>query len=92
MDKIFLYSFCRIYKLQDSRSHYGNPETLLEDVDPILVNLTQSNFRTYLKGEGLGDLIIEELIQAITFVNYGQDLNIHSFVGKGKYHICKQTY
>jgi len=67
--------------LQENGKTFLDPAKLLEAADPYLFNLTKSDFRSYLKEEGLGELVIDELIQAITLVNYGQDLSIHSFVG-----------
>lgn len=55
---------------------------MLEAMDPMLLNLTKYEFKGILQEQGLSENFIEEMIQAITFVNYGQDLSIHSFVGK----------
>ncbi len=79
---VFVLSFVyRIYDYQQKKETFQTPEELLEGMDPMLLNLTKYEFKDLLKESGLAEHFIDEIIQAITFVNYGQDLSIHSFVG-----------
>ena len=75
---------CRIYELQSDMNVYSNPGEILTAMNPSLANLTNSRFRDALEKMGFQELLIEELIQAVSFVNYGQDTNIHAFVGNLK--------
>lgn len=50
-------------------------------MSPTLLNLTRGDTRSFLRSHDFSENFIEELTQAITYVNYGQDLSIHGFVG-----------
>ncbi|CAG7821289.1 unnamed protein product [Allacma fusca] len=73
--------FSRIYSVQQKRVSYENPYELLSAMSPSLANLTRSTFKRFLKELQLKEILIEELVQAITYVNYGQNAGIHSFAG-----------
>jgi len=55
---------------------------MLEAMSPNLLNLTRGDTRSLLKSLDFSENFIEELVQAITYVNYGQDLSIHALVGE----------
>lgn len=51
-------------------------------MDPSFVDYLNISVReAYLK-QGFSDLLITELVQASLRVNYGQNINVHEFVGK----------
>lgn len=71
----------RIYKLQDTSKYYDTVEEMLKAMSPNLYNLTRSNFRAFLIDQGFKEILIDEMVQAITLVNYGQTADMHSLVG-----------
>lgn len=75
------YFLFRIYELQEKGQVFNSPEEMLEAMSPSLLNLTRSDTLAFLRSQQFSELFIEELAQAITYVNYGQDLSIHALVG-----------
>jgi len=55
---------------------------MLQAMSPELRNLTRGSLRQYLGDKGYSTRVIDEIVQAITYVNYGQSSTMHSFVGK----------
>lgn len=52
-------------------------------MDPLFVNYLNISVRdAYLKEEHFSESLITELVQASLRVNYGQNTNVHEFVGK----------
>jgi len=52
-------------------------------MDPSFVNYLNISVRdAYLKEERFSESLITELVQASLRVNYGQNTNVHEFVGK----------
>lgn len=43
--------------------------------------LLQMSVKEYLLHMGFAERLIDEIVQAITVINYGQDVDIQSFVG-----------
>jgi len=81
MTQEFIDGFENIYELQDKGLSFDTVELMLSAMDPKLLNLTKSEFRTFLEENGYGEGFITELVQAITYVNYGQSTSMHSLVG-----------
>ena len=54
---------------------------MLNAMDPLFVNMTKSSTVAWLKNLGFKDLMIDELIMAVTRANYGQSTDVHAFVG-----------
>lgn len=54
---------------------------MLEAMSPKLLNLTHFDLRSLLKSQEFSESFIDELVQAVAYVNYGQDLSIHALVG-----------
>jgi len=77
----FIDEFSKIYELQESHQVFTNPKDMLEAMGPSLFNLTRSDMRSFLKSHSFAENFIDELMSAITYVNYGQDLSIHALVG-----------
>ncbi|CAL8141315.1 unnamed protein product [Orchesella dallaii] len=77
----FIDEFSTIYELQEQGKVFQTPEEMLEAMSPNLLNLTKGDTKSLLKSLDFSENFIEELVQAITYVNYGQDLSIHAFVG-----------
>lgn len=79
-----LDSFQLIYFHQDNLSaSFDTLEQLLTSMSPSFVNLTKYSLRNHLvKDIHLNEELINELINSITLVNYGQTVDtLHSFVG-----------
>lgn len=79
-----LDSFQLVYFHQDNRSaSFDTLEQLLTSMSPSFVNLTKYSLRNHLvKDIHLSEELINELINSITLVNYGQTVDtLHSFVG-----------
>lgn len=52
-------------------------------MDPSFVNYLNVSVRdAYLNHEDFSECLINELVQASLRVNYGQNINVHEFVGK----------
>lgn len=77
----FISHFQNIYELQNRGLAYDNVESMLSAMDAKLLNLTSTKFEVFLKERGYRQEFIEELVQAITYVNYGQPASIHALVG-----------
>lgn len=76
-----LNDFSRIYSAQEKGFSYSTVSGLLKQMHPVLWNLTQETLLSYMKREGFSDLFIEEIVQAVTLVNYGQTVNMSAFAG-----------
>lgn len=76
--------FCfRIYELQSNGQSFNSTYDLLAAMDPSFVNYLNISVKdAYLKNEDFSESIINELVQASLRVNYGQNINVHQFVGK----------
>lgn len=52
-------------------------------MDPSFVNYLNVSVRdAFLNHEQMSESLITELVQASLRVNYGQNINVHEFVGK----------
>lgn len=52
-------------------------------MDPSFVEYLNVSVReAYLRDENLSEPLVNELVQASLRVNYGQNTNVHKFVGK----------
>ena len=71
----------RIYDLQQSGSVFPNISEMLWAMDPSFVSMLEHSLEAGLKEQGVADLVIEELAQAVMRVNYGQSTQAHHFVG-----------
>lgn len=76
-----LDKFSRIYGKLDTGETFDTVENLVRAMDTSFIKLISVQLRQYLKVNGMGDLIIDELVAAATRVNYGQSTNIHALVG-----------
>jgi hypothetical protein len=50
-------------------------------MSPSILNLTRITYKDYLFDSKFSKTFINELVQSIALVNYGQDLSIPAFVG-----------
>lgn len=57
-------------------------DSLLYDMSPEFVEMVKVSSAEWLKSEGFHDLMIDELVTAVTQCNYGQTPDIHAFVGE----------
>lgn len=58
-------------------------------MDPSFVNYLNISVKdAYLKREHISESLINDLVQASLRVNYGQNINVHQFVGK---HYCRSA-
>jgi len=71
----------RIYRLQDHKVKFDSVDDLLDAMSPNVNNLTKTTYRDYLINSGFSKKFINELVQSISLVNYGQDVSIPAFVG-----------
>ncbi|XP_064118017.1 prenylcysteine oxidase 1-like [Macrobrachium nipponense] len=76
-----LGSFGKIYRLQEEGHAYEDVGSLLSAMDPTFLKMTHSPTASWLKGLGFHDLMINELVMAVTQCNYGQTPDIQAFVG-----------
>ncbi|XP_066597597.1 prenylcysteine oxidase 1-like [Prorops nasuta] len=76
-----LADFEKIYDLQDKGIPFLNTTSLLSAMNKDFIRLMQLPIKDHLLSLDYGEKLINELVQAIMVVNYGQETNIHSFVG-----------
>ncbi|KAF8778370.1 Prenylcysteine oxidase like protein [Argiope bruennichi] len=79
--KIAVNDFKRIYKLQEEEFSFSTVSGLLDFMNPGFRNLTQETLLSSLQKKGLSKRLMDELVQSITRVNYGQSYNISAFAG-----------
>lgn len=73
--------FSKIYELQDAGQSFANVTALLSAMNKDFPKLLQMSLSEYLSQMGYSQILINELVQATTVVNYGQEVDIQSFVG-----------
>lgn len=72
----------RIYQLQNEHYAYEQLSDLLTAMDSLIYNLTRTSYKHLLQSEyRLSDEFIEQIVQSITLVNYGQTISIPALVG-----------
>ncbi|XP_029167304.1 prenylcysteine oxidase-like [Nylanderia fulva] len=73
--------FGNIYDLQDNGKSFANVTALLAAMNKEFPRLLQMSVKDHLLHMGFTERLIDEIVQATTVVNYGQDVDIQSFVG-----------
>ncbi|XP_011643210.1 prenylcysteine oxidase 1-like [Pogonomyrmex barbatus] len=73
--------FVKIYDLQDAGQSFANVTDLLSAMNKDFPNLLQISIRDKLLHMGFTENLINELEQATIITNYGQEVDVHSFVG-----------
>lgn len=76
-----LNKFDRIYKHQDDGYAFTSVQNLLMSMDTSFVNLTRITVAEFLEDLGFGKLFVDEMVAAVTRVNYGQTPSLSAFVG-----------
>ncbi|XP_012348516.1 prenylcysteine oxidase [Apis florea] len=74
-------NFEKIYHLQDSGKTFTNISSFLLSINTEFPKLVQKSIKNELLDLGYSEKIINEIVKTTLVVNYGQDINIHSFVG-----------
>ncbi|XP_043528164.1 prenylcysteine oxidase-like [Frieseomelitta varia] len=73
--------FEKIYHLQNNGEAFVNISNLLLSVNTGFSKLLKKSIKNELLDLGYSEKLIDELVKTTLVVNYGQDTNIHSFVG-----------
>ncbi|XP_011155741.1 prenylcysteine oxidase-like [Solenopsis invicta] len=74
--------FVKIYDLQDAGHSFDNATALISATNKDFPKLLRTSTKDYFLRLGFKKILIDELVQATTVVNYGQEVqNIQSFVG-----------
>ncbi|XP_070152915.1 prenylcysteine oxidase 1 isoform X2 [Polyergus mexicanus] len=76
-----LEDFGKIYNLQDDGKSFVNVTALLSAMNKDFPKSLQLSIKDYLSHMGFTERLINEVVQATIVTNYGQDVNIQSFVG-----------
>lgn len=76
-----LDNFEKIYNLQDNEVAFENVTSLLAAMNDDFPEYLTESIKNHLLNKGFSTKLIDELVQATLVVNYGQETNIHSFVG-----------
>ena len=76
-----LKDFTSIYDLQDAGKSFRNVTSLLAAMNPEFPKLLQISMKDHLSNMGYSEKLISELVKAPIVANYGQDIDVHSFVG-----------
>lgn len=79
----FLHVYCRIYKYQAHGYAFSSVEELLDSLGGSgFINMTQRPLSDSLLELGVSQRFIDEVIEPIMRVNYGQNVSIPAFVGQ----------
>ncbi|CAG2122431.1 unnamed protein product, partial [Medioppia subpectinata] len=65
-------SFDNVYKLQESLVKFDSVDRLLSAMSPEIYNLTKISYKNFLMDAKYSKKFIDELVQSISLVNYGQ--------------------
>ncbi|XP_011301154.1 prenylcysteine oxidase [Fopius arisanus] len=76
-----LDDFDKIYKLHDDGHGFLNVTDFLAAMNPRFPEMLQVSIRDHLTNLGYSNRLIDELVQSTLVVNYGQETDVHSFVG-----------
>lgn len=76
-----LDNFEKIYKLQDNEIAFENVTSLLAAMNADFPRYLTETIKSHLLNKGISEKLIDELVEATLVVNYGQETNVHSFVG-----------
>lgn len=77
-----LHQFSQIYVYQKKGISFPDVRRLLSVMSYKFPDLLQTPFYDYLKNVSMSDVTINELVQGISLVNYGQPVRkLHAFVG-----------
>lgn len=77
-----LRHFSQIYVYQKRGVSFRNVRQLLSAMSYKFPDMLQKHFYEHLKNMSMSDVTIDELVQAISLVNYGQPVRqLHAFVG-----------
>lgn len=87
-----LNHFSAIYDLQKEGYAFSNVGSLLSSMSPKFIERMRQNFTATLISDGYSKKFIDELINAIVRVNYGQSTNVHGFVGMIVKYFPQTTY
>ncbi|KRZ18794.1 Prenylcysteine oxidase [Trichinella zimbabwensis] len=76
-----LKRFLKIYTMQKNNYCYTTVRKMFSALDADLAENLNYSLRLALTKYGIENAIIDELVQAAMLCNYGQSVDIHSFVG-----------
>ncbi|GIY44848.1 prenylcysteine oxidase 1 [Caerostris extrusa] len=76
-----LEDFSKIYKLQEEKYAYTTVYGMLDFMNPGFKNMTQDTLEVHLYKKGYAKRLLDELVQSVMMVNYGQTNNITAFAG-----------
>ena len=71
-----------IYKTQDAGRSFTTVRGLLASMSPRFVGLLERSIADELHNNGFSEKIISELVSGGIRGNYGQDVDVHAFVGQ----------
>lgn len=74
--------YFRIYELQAKNQSFDTTNDLLAAMDSSFVNYLNISVKDAYLEQDFPETLINELVQASLRVNYGQNTNVHEFVGK----------
>lgn len=79
--KTMLNDFSKIYYLQEKGYAYTSVDQLLNSMNPDFLNMTRKTISEILLEAGYPKNFIDELVQSVMMVNYGQTNDVSGFVG-----------
>eukprot|EP00434_Breviolum_minutum_P039441 symbB.v1.2.035027.t1/scaffold4633.1/size37115/2 len=77
----FLRKFERIYGLQEASKAFTSPQKLLQACDAAFPPMLYETLQKRLERDGFSGNIVHELVEGMVRINYGQGLDVGSFVG-----------
>ncbi|XP_050523354.1 prenylcysteine oxidase 1-like [Daktulosphaira vitifoliae] len=77
-----LNKFDKIYELQNAGKSYDDIVDLLVAIDPDFGSYLNISIKdAFINNLGFSELLVDEIVKASLVVNYGQDVDVHQFVG-----------
>lgn len=89
LDPVYLHSYVKsilddfekIYQLQDDGHGFVNVTDMLSAMSDQFPSMLGISINDHLQSLGYSSRVINELVQATLVVNYGQEIDVQSFVG-----------
>lgn len=76
-----LSKFEKIYHLQDAGYSFANISSFMLAMNAEFPKALQISIKNELLNLGYSEKLIDEIVKTTVVVDYGQDTNVHSFVG-----------
>lgn len=76
-----LGKFDRIYEWQEMSKAFADMKSMIAAMSPTFIDYLNKTTKQGFMEQGLNERFVNEIVRASTKCNYGQNINIHQFVG-----------